>query len=127
MRHEGRAHVSAPAPSPSHRFAGSALGPVAPFLPLLVLLGGLGLAAAQAPGEAPVPPRSEPTATATPLPPVQARRRFVTPTTLATMVAWDRAVVELTTASLRRGATWYVVSNTAGAGVQLRARPVLAD
>jgi hypothetical protein len=98
----------------------------APFLPLLVLVGGLGVAAGLTAWEAPPPLPSRPTATVQP-PPEEVRRRFVTPTTLATAVAWDRTALELTTASLKRRATWYVVSNTGGSGVHLRARPTLAE
>jgi len=98
----------------------------APFLPLLALVGGLGLAVGLSPWEAPAALPSHPTATVPP-PPEEVRRRFVTPTTLATAVAWDRTALELTTASQKRRATWYVISNTGGSGVPLRARPTLAD
>ncbi|HEV8634560.1 MAG TPA: hypothetical protein VG370_10040 [Chloroflexota bacterium] len=103
-----------------------AITAAAPFVPLLVLAGALGLTAALTPWGAPPPLPSHPTTTVQPAP-EEARRRFVTPTTLATAVAWDRRALELTTASMKRGATWYVVSNTGGAGVYLRARPSLAE
>jgi hypothetical protein len=96
----------------------------APFLPLLALVGGLGLAAGLTRWEPPPPLPSYPTAT---VQPEEARRRIVTPTTLATAVAWDRTALELSTASVARRATWFVVSNTGGAGAHLRARPLLSD